>query len=291
MTAARPPTTATEPHTNTRGRKDNRPQSGNLPLRMPATVSVLCMKWGSMYGAEYVNRLRAGVRRNLARPHRFVCFTDDASGLAPDIEVRPLPTLGLPAGHQDRRWQKLALFGRDLGDVTGTALFLDLDVVIVGDLEPFFEMPGEFLIIRDDDLFRRKPLRFLKPERNRFLSTVGNSSVFRYQVGAHSYILDAYVADPRAALADFRISQQFQSAQLAAHGHLQYWPREWCVSFKNDCVPRYAMSYLRDPQPPPGARIVVFAGSPKMSEVLAGEGHRWSRKIGRIDWLRRHWHE
>ena len=90
-------------------------------------VNVICMKWGSMYGPEYVNHLRAGVARHLRRPHRFVCFTDDGSGLDAGVEVMPLPELGLPGGQRDLRWRKLAVFGERLGDLTGTTLFLDLD--------------------------------------------------------------------------------------------------------------------------------------------------------------------
>ena len=86
-----------------------------------------------------------------------------------------------------------------------------------------------------------------------------------------------------------KISQQFQSAQLAAHGHLDYWPKGWCVSFKNDCVPRHIKSYRADPALPAGAKIVVFAGNPKMGEVLAGGGHRLHRRIGNVDWLRHAW--
>lgn len=252
-------------------------------------VNVICMKWGSMYGPEYVNNLRAGVARHLRRPHRFVCFTDDASGLSADVEVQPLPSLGLPNGQQDLRWRKLAVFGPQLGDLQGTTLFLDLDLVIVGSLDDFFELPGEFLIIRDDELFRHKPLRRVNAVRDRFLSSVGNSSVFRFEIGAHRYILDAYVADPVGASKRYEISQQFQSAQLAEHGHLKYWPQGWCVSFKNSCVPRHLKSYLSDPVVPEGARIVVFAGTPKMSDVLAGGGHRWYRRIGSVDWLRHAW--
>jgi hypothetical protein len=247
------------------------------------------MKWGRLYGPEYVNHLRAGVARHLQRPHRFVCFTDDAAGLRADVEAQPLPALGLPAGHCDRRWQKLAVFREQLGDLRGTTLFLDLDLVVVGDLAPFFDLPGRFFIIRDDDLFRRKPLRKVNPERDRFLHSVGNSSVFRFEIGAQRYILDAYLADPAGATAGYEISQQFQSAQLAAHGDLHYWPSDWCVSFKNACVPRGLRSYAQDPALPPGARIVVFAGAPKMSEVLAGGGHKWYRRIGNIDWLRQAW--
>lgn len=258
---------------------------------MAFPVNVICMKWGTMYGPEYVNRLCAGVRRHLARPHRFICFTDDGTGLDAAVEVYPLPELGLPPGHADLRWQKLALYRKELFDLTGTALFLDLDLVIVDSLEPLFEHPGKFLIIRDDDLFRSKPLRKLDPERDRFLAMVGNSSVFRYEIGAHDDILQAYLADPASATSRFAISQQFLSHQLKERGLLQYWPRGWCVSFKNDCVPRYVASYLRDPAVPPGAKIVVFAGNLKMSDVLQGGGGKWYRRIGRVDWLKDAWRD
>ena len=247
------------------------------------------MKWGRLYGADYVNNLRAGVARHLKRPHRFVCFTDDASGLAPEVEVQPLPELGLPDGKNDRRWQKLAVFRKGFGGLSGTTLFLDLDLVVVDSIDAFFEHPGRFLIIRDDDLFRHKPLRKINPARDRFLQSVGNSSVFRYEIGEHADILDAYLADPAAAMANYEISQQFQSAQLARRGLLEYWPKGWCVSFKNDCVPRGLRSYLADPAVPAGARIVVFAGTPKMSDVLAGGGHKWYRRIGDVRWLHEAW--
>jgi hypothetical protein len=256
---------------------------------MASPVNVICMKWGRLYGPDYVNNLRRGVRRHLARPHRFVCFTDDGTGLDDDVEVLPLPELGLPPGHGDRRWQKLSVFRRELADLSGTTLFLDLDLVVVDALDPFFDHPGSFLIIRDDDLFRPKPLRRLNPARDRFLHSVGNSSVFRFEIGAHPYILDSFVQDPAAATAGYEISQQFQSAQLAAHGHLAYWPRGWCVSFKNDCVPRGLRSYRADPALPAGTKIVVFAGEPKMQEVLDGGGHKWYRRIGDTRWLRDAW--
>ena len=101
---------------------------------MSDPVLILTMKWGTLYGAGDVNRLAAQVRRHLARPHRFICFTDDAAGLEPGIEAMPLPELGLPEGSTDTRWRKLALFRRDLGGHEGTALFLDLDLVVVDEI-------------------------------------------------------------------------------------------------------------------------------------------------------------
>ncbi|MDO5605952.1 MAG: hypothetical protein Q4G25_12405 [Paracoccus sp. (in: a-proteobacteria)] len=256
---------------------------------MTGIVNIICMKWGTLYGADDVNRLARGVRRHLGRPHRFVCFTDDATGLEDGVEAMPLPELGLPPDSGDTRWRKLALFRRDLGGLGGTALFLDLDLVIVGGLDVFFDAPGDFLIIRDDDLFRPKPLRRINPARDRFLHAVGNTSVFRYEIGAHGDILDAYLADPRKAARDYEHEQQFVSGELLAQDRMQYWPRGWCVSFKNDCVPRHFFSYFADPELPHDARIVLFAGNPKMAEVFSGGGHKWYRRIGNIDWLRREW--
>ena len=44
-------------------------------------VNIICMKWGEKYDSSYVNILYNMVERNLNRPFRFVCFTDNKSGL------------------------------------------------------------------------------------------------------------------------------------------------------------------------------------------------------------------
>ena len=59
--------------------------------------TVICMKWGTAYGADYANTLYSMVSRNTARPLRFVCFTDDVEGFRPEIEPRPLPADRPPA--------------------------------------------------------------------------------------------------------------------------------------------------------------------------------------------------
>ena len=74
---------------------------------MTDPVLILTMKWGTLYGTADVNRLARQVRRHLARPHRFICFTDDATGIGKGVETLPLPELGLPAGHGDTRWEDI----------------------------------------------------------------------------------------------------------------------------------------------------------------------------------------
>ncbi|MEZ5792820.1 MAG: hypothetical protein R3D34_19195 [Nitratireductor sp.] len=69
-------------------------------------ATVTCIKWGNKFPAYYVNRLYAGVKRHMDRPFRFVCFTENAEGLRPEIEVFPLPVVPFEdAMVRDDHWQ------------------------------------------------------------------------------------------------------------------------------------------------------------------------------------------
>jgi hypothetical protein len=74
---------------------------------MDTPVSVLCLKWGSVYEPAYVNHLRKGVSHQLKRAHRFACFANDTRGLRPDVEVRSLAEAGAVCselGSGNERW-------------------------------------------------------------------------------------------------------------------------------------------------------------------------------------------
>ena len=92
------------------------------------------MKWGQLYGPEYVNRLYAMARGHTTGPLRFVCLTDDRSGIRPEVECRDCPEVAIPAPFNRRGWRKLATYGasEQLFGLSGQWLFLDLDVVVLG---------------------------------------------------------------------------------------------------------------------------------------------------------------
>lgn len=258
-----------------------------------APVLILTMKWGTLYGPEYVNRLYAGVAQHLQRRFRFICFTDDGAGLHSDVEVYPLPQMQLPDSEEDLRWRKLLVFQRTLFDLAGTALFLDLDVVIVGSLDVFFERDGAFHIIRDDHLAPPKPLRWLNPVRAQRVVRIGNSSVFRFEIGAHAEVLDDFIADPQRHIDDQPNAREQEYLTEALHhkGELRYWPRGWCVAFKYHCVPGFPANLLAAPALPPGARIIIFAGGLKIPEAIAGNWSRWYRRIRPSPWLAALWRD
>ena len=234
------------------------------------------MKWGSRYSADYVNILRAMVGRNLEVPHHFHCFTDDASGIDRRVEVNPLPEMDLPDGIPERCWRKLSVFQTDLFGITGPALFLDLDVVIVDRLEPFFEVDGEFRISHDWRWYGRLPL-------------TGNSSCFRFQVGRHPQVFQDFCQNFEAMRRKYRNDQFYLSAAMHQLGLLQYWPERWCQSFKSHCVPRVPFRYFQAPRIPTGTRVVLFHGKPDPPEAMQA-GHIGIRKYWKASpWIAKHW--
>ncbi len=242
-------------------------------------VNVLCIKWGRKYGPEYVNRLRSMVRRHLTRPHRFVCLTDDRTGIEPDIEAFDIPQVGFADFDQrlpwtfGHGWLKLTSFKRELYDLRGTTLFIDLDVVIVGSIDEFFEPPGEFVVIKEWD------------KRD----GTGNTSVYRYTIGAHADALEYLAANKDKALSEVRNEQEFITGYLGRQGKVSYWPDSWCRSFKRHCVRPGILCWFQPPRLPEGAKIIAFHGKPNPPEAIAGVSGKWYRKVHPTAWVAEHW--
>lgn len=205
------------------------------------SVNVVCLKWGTKYSSEYVNRLYSMVQKRLALPHRFVCVADSAAGVESHIETKPIE-------HPELRgwWHKLTLFKRKFYDLSGITLFLDLDVVIIDDLDCFFLHQGEFCIC--DDLGRG----------------IYNSSVFRLEIGSYPEVWDRFSRDHERITERYEGDQEWISETIP---HPTAWPRDWVVSLRSyyDSHPN-EMGALE----PPKAHIIMFHGSPKPHELLHG---------------------
>lgn len=241
-------------------------------------VNVVCMKWGTLYGAHYVNRLYRGVARNLTIPYRFVCFTDDPEGVEPPIECKPLPPITLPDGYEWSAFRKIALFAPQVEDLTGATLFLDLDVVIIGNMDCFFTYEAPFCIIHNWLEFRKTILRKRPP--------IGNSSVFRFTIGEQSHVLDDFHAHPLEAIHGYPTEQAYMSDKVNG---LTFWPESWCRSFKRHCVPAPPFNLVSAPRIPKAAKIIVFHGRPNPDEAAAGFVAGWRKRTLPAPWIDQYW--
>ncbi len=210
-------------------------------------LHVACVKVGSRYGADYVNTLYDMVSRNLQAgfPGRFVCFTDDATGLDPAIAVREVP-----ADLSYRGWfAKLYLFSPEAFPAGDRVLYFDLDMAITGPLDGIALCTNDFALLRDA----------YRPEG-------WQSSVMAWEAGTVNFLWERWEAEGRPEI------QGGDQAWIERH-----LPK---ADLLQDLYPGRFRSYKRECRHgiPKGTCIVFFHGHPRPHEVKTG----WVPEVWKI---------
>jgi hypothetical protein len=99
---------------------------------------IATFRWGSKYPGHYVERLRAGVERNLTQEYKFAVFAP----LAQDEYLTKVPGCFCRLRMFDPAWQER--HGITIGD---RIVSIDLDTVITGPLDPLFDIDDPFAIL------------------------------------------------------------------------------------------------------------------------------------------------
>ena len=217
----------------------------------------LTIRWGTKYGPEYLNRLYGMVARHTTPPFDFACLTDDPSGIRPEVACLPVPELGCELPKNTKGiWGKSRLWSPDIG-IEGPALFLDLDVVVTGPMDGFFEVGSE-----DDVILARNP--------NTPLERLGQTSIFRFPVGKLAPLRERFLADPQGVADEYRFEQRFVTRNVP--GGISFWPKGWVRHFRMHCVRIFPLNYVAPPRLPSGTRVVIFPGPLNPPDAIAG---RW----------------
>ena len=247
---------------------------------------VICMKWGKVYPAQYVNILYRAVQRNLSLPHRFVCLTDDPEGLLPEIEALDLPRAGIPDAFWTDKgiWGKLALFQSDLHGLQGRALFLDLDMLIVGSLDEMFTHNEDCSFVSVGNARR---WREVTPTNPAVLST----TAFRFNIGSQAHILQGFLDEPDAIKSKYGLEQKYVQSMVP---DWTYFPRGWVVSFKRQLRRPIGVDLFLEPRTPaPSVKCVSFHGNPNPWDLVPKNAGRWGALPhygrGPVSWIRENW--
>lgn len=224
-------------------------------------VTVVCWKWGSGYTAEHVNVLHRSVARNLAMDHRFVCFTDDPTGI--ECETLPIwPEIGQVVPPKRLNClRRLRAFGADVHEWLGhRVLSLDLDGVVTRPLDPLIDRPEPFVIWAD-------PLRNRRTPRVPY-----NGGMWLLTAGARRQVWETF--DPATSHeAGHRLgyigSDQAWISACLGDGEATWREKDGVYSFK------YHLNRGLKPLPT-AARVVWFHGEPKPWEVD-------------VPWVHKHW--
>ena len=245
--------------------------------------TVVCMKWGTLYGPDYVNVLFRAVSEQLDGPFRFVCFTDESTGIDSGVDCVPIPAMRLrPSGWQRGGWPKLSVFCQGAADLSGRCLFIDLDTIITGPLDALFQLPGNPIMIRE---WPRLADRLRK--RARF----GASGIFAWDADQLHHIWQRFAENSELVLSAFSQEQRY----LEHHAQdLHFWPEDWVISFKRTLMAPPLLDRMIAPKPvPPQARILAFHGDPRPIDVVPDRNQRWGKGWhygrGAVPYVRDYW--
>jgi hypothetical protein len=232
------------------------PQPEVVPVAN-SQVIVLCVRFGTRYGREYVERLRNMVSRHLTIPYEFVCLTDD---IRPIDGVRNIVQPN--AKYAKGWWHKVHMFDPDL-PIQGRILYFDLDVVIHNNINKLVDVNSNvFYGIHD---FNRK-------FHSNWHSL--NSSALCWTHGKERQIWDQFKHNQKEAM---RMQGDQDWIWKLSKGHMQFWPRDWLQSYKWEIRNRQELTVVQgrrnfkdanhDIEPPADCSVTVFHGDPKPQDV------------------------
>jgi hypothetical protein len=230
-------------------------------------INIVCLKWGSKYGPEYVNRLFYAVQRHVTKPFRFWCFTDDDTGIDYRIKLAPLRF----ADRLESWWNKIMLFSDETAVPLGEQIFyIDLDTLIVDNIDNLLtnEVP-EIIVLRDF--------------YHGIAKTAGSvaSGLMSWKHGQYAHIWKNFIQDPESAV---RLCRPHGDQRWIEHclDSWYYWQDLFpmnIVSFKMHCQSGI----------PKDSKIICYHGRPSIPESVSYRGKIWKWDMQPQAWVLDHW--
>ena len=216
--------------------------------------TIICMKWGQRYSPIFVNRLYKSIIKHTKNKTQLICFTDDTKDISKNVICKPLPNIKLPKTISYTPWRKISVWQHPLFEFHGDVLFLDLDLIITGNLDRFFTYkPGQYCVIEN---------------WTQLGLGIGNTSCFRFPTVKYKSIFDEFQKNPEAIWKQYHIEQIYLSKKIKDQ---IFWPADWCKSFKHNLLPIWPLRIWRPAKLPSDTSIVAFTGKPDPDDVIEGK--------------------
>lgn len=140
-------------------------------------TNFFCLKWGSKYDHNYVNRLYNSLLKHYDNTFEFHCLTDDSENLNDNIKIHPLPTTFSKYSRKQIFTSEKMCYFNDFKDLQGKKAWFDLDILIQNNITELIDMNHDkprFIMN-----YWRDPLSHVK--NYSFMTTPLNSSFVAWQ--------------------------------------------------------------------------------------------------------------
>lgn len=205
--------------------------------------------WGKKYPISYVEKLHNSVERNLRQPHRFCVFSPHED----DVHLTTIPGCFCRLRMFSPEWQQERNLSSD-----DRMVCLDLDIVITDLLDPLFDRPETFCILKGANSSNPCPF---------------NGSVMMLRPGCHADVWDDFSLEKAKAVPfhSFPDDQGWLHHKLPNAAGWQVGKESGIYAFRKPGW-SHRGDYLPD-----GARMVVFPGSNDPG------------RLRHVAWVDKHW--
>lgn len=225
-------------------------------------LDIITWLWGDKYGPADVIRLESRIRQNLKTPFQFhVCTDHRDRKFSPSIHVHAIPDHELMNRSCfcrlrmfDPEWQRQE-------GMSGTMVAIDLDVVIVGALDPLFQTEDSFKILTGANAVNPNPY---------------NASIMLLQAGQHPEVWRDF--SPTKAKQVDHPDHEFPDDQ-GWLWHMLPGFKGWPVGQESGIYAFQKPGWPKGNTLPADARMVVFFGYRKPA-MFAG-----------LPWIKKYWTE
>jgi len=180
--------------------------------------NIICVHAGEKYSNDYVEKLYRSCVRNSNEDFIFTILHDGKSYNFNDKNIRYILLESMNfLNYQNLWWYKLQAFRHDVA-VAEQNLLLDLDMVIVNNIDKFWNYRSDkFVIIQDFN-------RHWFPNYTR-----SNSSVVKFTPKIAENIFNAFMLNPYQYIKKFRGDQDYFDEYVTDK---VWWPTKWAMSWK-----------------------------------------------------------
>jgi hypothetical protein len=210
-------------------------------------IQVVLVKWGTRYGAGYVNGMARAIASHTERQTRIYVITDQrAEEFDPGIIVRPFPEFGI---HFDAMTPgcgaKMAMFARGItDDPSAPTVYFDLDSMVMGDIGRLVDAcpePDALYMMRSHYLPLWRISDITKTVAPEYYYR-GNSSILVFRPERMHAALDEFCAGrrlPDPLRKPFGSDENFLS--WWARGRTRVIPRHLAVRFAHEFMGRHLL--------------------------------------------------
>lgn len=119
-------------------------------------MNIICVKLGTKYPSDMVNNLFRMCRKNITQPFEFFCYTDDRTGIIPEVNVVPYVDNGLDI----IVYNKLFMFSEHFDRVIpeGPRVYFDLDLIIKTNIDDIVNYNNEELTLIHAEWRKEHPI-------------------------------------------------------------------------------------------------------------------------------------